>query len=157
MIYGQPVTFGGASGEIVITDNGTFDVKKYATANVNVAPELVWTNAQIGVAGATFAAQTLTFNGESDGYLVEAAVSSETDPISGTSFWSYRDTFFIPVGADSSRNVMAQANSKTGSAPVCRGFGVVTNNSIVFNDGYRNGVNNKYVIPTRIWGVKFTL
>ena len=43
--------------EIAITENGNFDVRPYAIANVDVAPVLLWTNAS---PTSSFAAQKTT-------------------------------------------------------------------------------------------------
>ena len=142
MIYGQPVTFGGASGEIDINDNGTFDVKKYATANVNVAPVLLWTNAS---PENSFATQTINVASGYSAYLVELRFSgtNETSKI-----------HFLKVGV--AEDVY----------PVCENPTFVNSRYITANNGnvfFGTGVNtngqeyDSVAIPTRIWGVKFTL
>lgn len=145
MIYGQPITFGGASGEIDITDNGTFDVKKYATANVNVqsAPVLLWTNASPTSA---FAAQTVNVNGsEYIYYLIEVRFST-SDATTGVAL--------IPVET----SAMTVASVYSGVAPAAtRGILSTTSSSITFGNGAYGSTANNYAIPTRIWGVKFTL
>lgn len=130
----------------------------YIPFNVDTAPVLVWTNAQIGVESATFAAQTLTFGSDHYGFLVEAAISSKNDEMIGESFWGYRSTFFFPIGADDGFKGMYQNFNRSTSRGYGRGVGEVTANSIEFyNAEYNDNVNNVYLVPTRIWGVKFTL
>lgn len=143
MIYGQPVTFGGASGEIIITDNGVFDVKKYATANVNVKPVLLWQNASPSSA---FGAQTVSVNGSGyDGYLIEVRFST-SDATTGVAL--------IPV--ETSKMTVAAVYS--GVAPAAtRGISSTSLSGVVFGYGAYGSTDNNKAIPTRIWGVKFTL
>lgn len=145
MIYGQPITFGGASGEIPITDNGVYDVKKYATANVNVQsnPELVWTNAS---PTSSFAAQTVSVDGAGGtGYLVEIVrQATESTPVYGYCF--------VKIGG------MSGACIGEGSVGVSRGIYQATNTGIQFLNGYMGATRkNEMAVPTRIWRVKFSL
>lgn len=142
MIYGQPVTFGGASGEISITDNGIFDVKKYATANVNIAPVLLWTNASPTSA---FAAQTVNVASGYDGYLVELKYDNSSN--------NYYTTTFMAVGSGRKFYAIAMSNYSWYGRHI-----TPNNGNLVFEQEYGNHTNdNSYAVPTRIWGVKFTL
>lgn len=149
MIYGQPITFGGASGEISITENGTHDVKKYATANVNVAPVLLWTNASPTSA---FAAQTVSLPSGYDAYLVEVR------------YYIYNDKTGVGYLRMSDKYQVLSAHNNTnpdGGGASRRLVNTVTSSGIAFGNGYdgmsESTVNNTVAIPTRIWGVKFTL
>ena len=148
MIYGQPVTFGGASGEINITDNGTFDVKKYATANVDVAPVLLWTNAS---PSSQFSAQTVSFNANNyDALLLEARFS-----ISDVRF----AVRYVPFGLQERMMATQTTDPSYGTnGQYNRGVYNVSKTGIRFTEG-ASGTNptNAAFIPTRIWGVKFTL
>jgi hypothetical protein len=143
MIYGQPVTFGGASGEISITENGTHDVKKYAIANVNVAPVLLWTNASPTSA---FAAQSVLVNAEDyDGFLIEVQFITTRSDV--------KVVYLVPVGGSF---YMSAFNSNTFAL---RPLTATSAESLSFGGATLGTAttNNSYVIPTRIWGVKFTL
>lgn len=141
MIYGQPVTFGGASGEIAINDNGTFDVKKYATANVNVLPVMRWENASPTSA---FAAQAVSVPSGYPAYLVEFKKGA-TD--------NYFVIQFVP--ADGVERFYSVANAASASY----GRYVTANNgNIVFSTAHGSGTaRTTDAIPTRIWCVNFTL
>lgn len=148
-IYGQPLTFGGSSGEISITENGVHDVKKYASANVNVqsTPVLLWENASPTSA---FRGQTVNVDSGYEGYLVEIKQeASSNNFVIG----------FVNVGVS---NVSVAYTRYTGGTPsvYLRAITSVNDGSIVFGEGVNsNGVvyEYKYAIPTRIWGVKFTI
>lgn len=154
MIYGQPITFGGASGEISITDNGTFDVKKYATANVNVVPVLLWTNAS---PTSSFAPQTVSIAGSQyEAYLVEIR-SSTSNTKTGVGLIEKTG------GVESNQNVAVYSASDWTGEHVLRDITATADNSIDFGSaqhgpgGNTPTVDYAYGIPTRIWGVKFTL
>ena len=134
--------------EITITENGVHDVKKYATANVSVQsePVLLWTNASPTSA---FRSQTINVPVDYDGYLIEIKAAADT---------SYFRIGFVNVG-DSNQSVSVAVGS-SGTVFYTRFITAVNNGSIVFGSGLNeNGVvyEYKYAIPTRIWGVKFTL
>lgn len=151
MIYGQPVTFGGASGEIDITDNGTFDVKKYATANVNVEPVLLWTNASPTSA---FAAQTVSVPSGYDAYFVEIKWSTGAH-ISGAT--GINTINFANVGEQ--KPTISPLILSPSTFVSYREF-TANSNSITFGAGYSVGSSTTYnekAIPLRIWGVKFTV
>jgi hypothetical protein len=154
MIYGQALTFGGGvGGEIAITDNGVFDVKKYASANVNVqsAPVLLWTNASPTSA---FAAQTVTLPTGYSGYIVEYREDTNNAAYSKAFIEFSAETQASVGGAVRNSSLRAfgrQINSaKDGEIQFGLGLGAV------FGGGTGSG-NAGDGIPTRIWGVKFTL
>lgn len=144
MIYGQPITFGGASGEISITENGTFDVKKYATANVNVEPVLLWQNAS---PTSNFAPQSVNVERGYTRYI--------TRGIYGTNFQndvSY-DMFFDETSSYISCPRIYGTNTSWPHREVTFEDGRIT-----FGAGFDGTLQNSgYVIPTHIWGIKFTL
>ena len=169
---------GGASGEITITSDGNYDVKKYATANVDVvslgtrsitangtydvtkyasanvnvqsAPVLLWTNASPSSA---FSAQTVIVASGYDAYLVESKWST-TAHISGNTGINSID--FVNVGQKQVAIVPLAYDSNT-----IYGYREFTANanSIVFGAGalVSSRSNDTYAIPLRIWGVKFTI
>lgn len=146
MIIGNPITLGGkkAEGTISITANGTYDVTKYASANVNVvsAPVLLWTNAS---PTSSFAAQTVSVAGGYDGYLVELKYDNSAN--------NYHTTTFTAVGSGQKFYAIAM------SSYTWYGRHITPNNgNLVFGNTYSNYSNsNLCATPTRIWGVKFTL
>ena len=169
MIYGQPVTFGGASGEIDITADGTYDVSKYATANVDVvslgtrsitangtydvtkyatanvnvqsAPVLLWTNARPTSA---FANQTVNVGSGYDGFIIKAKYGTNTTTE------NYMTYVYFPVS-----NVVKYLSCNGGqSSALYRAVTANASGAIVFASG---NTNTSYVIPLYIWGVKFTL
>lgn len=128
-----------------ITENGIHNVKEYSFANVNVAPVLLWTNASPTSA---FTPQTLTFDESGfSGYLVEIRYSTSVDT---------RWVGFIPIGT--TMGVDKGVYGYAGTSYVSRYCGQGTGNSITINEGkIGTSRNDVYAVPTRIWGVKFTL
>lgn len=143
-----------AEGEIPITANGIYDVAEYASANVNVqsAPVLLWTNAS---PTSGFAAQTVTLGGDWDGFIVEIKYDTA---ISIEEYGRGLGLFMANGNEYGAACVLSVASNRNGVQ--ARKVTNVTRNSIVFGVGYRANANDTgatYAIPTRIWGVKFTL
>lgn len=177
MIYGQPITFGGkkAEGEIPITANGIYDVAEYASANVNVqsAPVLLWTNAS---PTSSFAPQTVRVETGYSAYLVEYAISTAlySSDYTGVALVNFSNNIQMSaVGSRYTRYYNAFYYNE------CHGRFIIScaDGSIQFGNGtYRSNILQDYgtsadshtksescsyntgvAIPTRIWGVKFTL
>lgn len=108
-------------------------------------PVLLWANAS---PTATFAPQTLTFTESGfTSYLVEIRYSGAVET---------RWVGVIPLGT--TMGVDKGVYGYAGTSYVSRYCGQATENSIYFAEGKSGtSVNNYYGIPTRIWGVKFTL
>lgn len=135
-----------AEGEIPITANGIYDVAEYATANVNVqsAPELLWTNAS---PTSQFAAQTVSLNlANYASVIIEVKFSTGTAKYSKT---------LMNVGEQN--NVCVTSNQKTHLDTDAYRNANVSNTGIVFSTAVSGSTSALYAIPTRIWGVKFTL
>lgn len=130
-------------GKIAITANGTYDVTKYASANVNVqsAPVLLWTNAN---PTSSFDAQTVRLASGYSGYIVEVNYSVGVQTQKG--YGLVYPTSVLQGVAVSYPNIstiyVRQINSVSDGAI---NFGRVPSGSYDF------------AIPARIWGVKFTL
>ena len=118
-----------------VSYNGV-DVPVY---NPPEAPVLLWTNAS---PTSSFVAQTVSFDGEYGGYLVEVRASAGKN-----------NTSIGFVAISSPTYVIANGGG--------RAITNATSNSIVFGTGgYEDNFKaayNGHGIPTRIWGVKFTL
>lgn len=115
---------------------------------LDVAPVLLWTNAS---PTSMFSAQNISVIGSGyKGYLIEVLFS--------TSETKYKDVGYIKIG---DKGAVGCHNDSTNSyLPTRRVIG--TSASVInFGDtdysGAAGGYNNHYAIPTRIWGVKFTL
>ena len=138
--------------EIAITENGSYDVRPYAIATVDVvsAPVLLWTNAS---PTSDFVAQTISVDGaDYDGYLVEIHWSRADG--------AHKGVAYVPIGT--AKATVAAHNNESGTLNTAafRAVESATKNSISFGIGASGPgrlENNYYAIPTRIWGVKFTL
>ena len=115
--------------------------KKTGTA-VSYEPVLLWTNPNRTKA---FAAQTLTVESGYSAYLIEIwpwinSSSSESSEVT-----------FVSFGTDKVAYGRSSGNY--------RDISEVVDGSITFGNGHSTGqdASGKWAIPTRIWGVKFTL
>lgn len=120
--------------------------KKTGTA-VSYEPVLLWTNPS---PTESFAKQTITLNGDGyTGYIVEAKYTSTGDD-------KYRVRQYFDIG-QISRPIFITPNNITYVYRVASNF---TASGITFDRPSgtdSESRNTKYIIPTRIWGVKFTL
>lgn len=115
--------------------------KKNGTA-VSYEPVLLWTNPD---RTKTFAAQTLTVASGYSAYLIEIwpwINSTSVDLLTIT---------YVPLGTN--------GTAYGGRASNYREISEAADGSIVFGNGHSAGQNasGKWAVPTRIWGVKFTL
>lgn len=108
------------------------------------APELLWTNA---APTNSFAAQALTMPDGYDGYFIEMAGYA-------TSGYYYIQ-FFSRSASQLFTVSQTDGVASTRSTRAVNISGTV----IDFGNAYYNtsSTNNNYALPTRIWGVKFTL
>lgn len=110
-------------------------------------PVLLWTNAS---PTSNFGEQTLTFDGDYDGFIIEAKPT--------TSVQKYYNNIIF-AGTEGGVIASTTGASIYVSTVTLRPITAVTRNSISFGTGRLEGSNNgtQHCIPTRIWGVKFTL
>ena len=135
--------------EIAITENGTYDVRPFVSANVNVqsAPVLLWTNAS---PNSGFGEQTIKLATGYSAFLVEL--------LSIYTGGSY-NILYLPFNSNS-LSYACQSTSGTSQNGFFRKIGPAVDGSITFGAAYLSntaGAQYGYAIPTRIWGVKFTL
>lgn len=120
--------------------------KKTGTAVME--PVLLWTNPSPTSA---FKSQTLTFAGEWSAFLVEVKYTNSSKK---TPSVAYLDVATPP-------DVIAGGSGPADYIAVSRQIIAVTTNSIEFGSSYASAAYNQPVtthcVPTRIWGVKFTL
>lgn len=136
---------------IEITENGIHNVKEFSFANVNVQspPVLLWTNAS---PANSFAAQTVNLPTGYDAHLVELRVSTGTGGTDTTLGISY-----VPF-SNSSRILSSSLFEGDASKVSKRTITSSQDGSITFGEGASSAANvNTFGIPTRIWGIKFTL
>ena len=171
---GVDVALVGGSGEIDITADGTYDVSKYATANVDVvslgtktitangthdvakyasamvnvmsAPELIWENASPSDVGESNF--TYYFSGDWDAYFVENEASIYFSD-------SERHIDFITGANGNSGGPNKELIAyRDGDITDQRAVYEMTRNSLTFRSYHGLSAS---CVPTRIWGVKFTL
>ena len=146
--------------EISITENGLYDVRSYVTANVAVQdkPTLLWTNA---APGSSFAEQTITLPTGYDAYMIEYK-ARDKEAAFGVAYCAFSNEPFANFCGIS----FAKSNNTTVS--VGRKIGSCADGSISFEIGcyhvyslvngtFNGSKGEDCAIPTRIWGLKFTL
>lgn len=127
MIYGQPLTLGGSS-----------------------EPELLWENASPTSA---FSPQTVSISGGSyEAYIVEIRSSTSSESVAKSFIYKDHSTKQI-IGLTGT----AVENTAQNPTVTRRIVGDVTDTTIEFENGMSTSANTNLAIPTRIWGVKFTL
>lgn len=130
-----------------VSYNGV-DVPVY---NAPDAPVPLWTNAS---PTSFFSGQTVTLGGDYDGFIIEAKYSASA----ANTVTHYKNIVFAgTVGGVIAASKGTSINSGT---VTLRPITEVTRNSISFGDGRNEGASYaapQLCIPTRIWGVKFTL
>lgn len=118
------------------------------------APVLLWTNAS---PTSSFNAQNISLNTDYDGYIIEARFNTSR---SKTGF-AYIPRTVNLTGAISVHD-MGAASASTAAQSTFRHM-TITSGGIEFMTGWIGTTSNAlnygagYSIPTRIWGVKFTL
>lgn len=113
------------------------------------APVLLWTNAS---PTSSFAAQVVTIETGYSAYLVEYEESKSTTGRKGVAY--------LPFSSEEQvSGVATYKTSNTSLRSVQRIINSCSDGSIDFGKGFLDGGSNGslYGIPTRIWGVKFTL
>lgn len=113
---------------------------------VDPAPVLLWTNAS---PTSQFSGQGVSVAGGYIGYLIECRYDNMTD---------IRTIVYVPNGVKT-RITVPSATSDYYDRGAAR-FATGANGKVTFTGGRITGYtsdNNYFAIPTRIWGVKFTL
>lgn len=119
---------------------------KKVTVVENVEPVLLWTNTN---PTATFNPQTVSFDGsEYGGYIIEIKYYATTN---------YFQQFYMPNNGV--KNQLCLTNDVSSIyANIAKRFVIPNSANVVFESGLNgSNVDQKYGVPTRIWGVKFTL
>lgn len=111
--------------------------------NISTAPVLLWTNPSPTSA---FAEQTVSVNSGYAAYLIELRYITTKETNLTKSFINVGESLFC--FATESRSYPASSFHRLVTA---------NDGAVVFGKSYSAGVNNATAIPTRIWGVKFTL
>lgn len=108
-------------------------------------PELLWTNA---MPTSSFASQTVNVASEYDGVLIECKCSINLD---------VRGITYVPNGVQT--KIFAPENTITSNSKARYRVVTATNDIIIFSDGWStdHAQSKNSAIPTRIWGVKWTL
>lgn len=128
--------------EISITENGTYDVRPYTTANVDVvsAPVLLWTNASPTSA---FAAQYLSVP-QYDTIIVESAFNINNGA---------RKTITVLEFSKGINRIVCE----NGSTQYALRDVSYSGNSLYIGNGLSGSTVNNLCIPLRIWGANFAL
>ena len=113
--------------------------------NEIVEPVLLWTNPH---PTRTFGEQTLNVNTDGyDGLILEALYGTYNPDLLGQTFINNLTNNFGVLSV----------TPGAGKIPNTRTF-TVSSNAIIFDNGRSvSGSDTKHCIPTRIWGVKYTL
>lgn len=113
----------------------------------NAAPKLLWTNPN---PNDSFSGQTITFGSEYSGYIVELKQSTSVSNVG---------RIYVPVGK---ANKHLFATTSYDSNQGYRYLNSATANSISFGEAKNDNlgrfvVNNSMAIPTRVYGVNWSI
>ena len=150
VIYGNPITLGGGGTPIGVSYNadGTQNLTVLDKGNiVEEPPVLLWTNPN---PNSGFGEQTINLPTGYSAFLVEL--------LSVYTGGTY-NILYLPFNSNS-LSYACQSTSGTSQNGFFRKIGPAVDGSITFGAAYLSntaGAQYGYAIPSRIWGVKYTV